>query len=165
MEVLKGPSSIRYGSAAPGGVINTVIKRPPPTPLHEIKVEYGSYNRKQLSADFGGLLDEPGVWSYRLTALERKSDTYMNYGSDDRAYVVPALTWRPSAYTSLTLLKSYQKTNAIYPPSMQVTRTLLPNPNGQLERNTFLGGNRTTTTSRPKPPRQAICSNMLSRIP
>jgi iron complex outermembrane receptor protein len=139
VEVLKGPSSILYGSAAPGGVINTVTKRPPSTPLHEVNVEYGSYNRKQLSADIGGPLDDEGVWSYRLTALERKSDTYMKYGRDDRTYVAPALTWRPSAATSLTLLTSYQKTDAIYPPSLPVTGTLLPNPNGQLDRNTFLG--------------------------
>lgn len=139
VEVLKGPSSILYGSAAPGGVINTVTKRPPATPLHEINAEYGSTNRKQLSADFGGPLDDAGIWSYRLTALERKSDTYMDYGRDDRTYIAPALTWRPSADTALTLLGSYQKTNAIYPPSLPVTGTLLDNPNGQLSRSTFLG--------------------------
>lgn len=139
VEVLKGPSSILYGAAAPGGVINTVTKRPLSTSLHEINAEYGSYNRKQLSADFSGPLDDEGVWSYRLTGLQRTSDTYMRYGRDDRSYIAPALTWRPSADTSLTLLSSYQKTNAIYPPSLPVTGTLLTNRNGQLDRDTFLG--------------------------
>ncbi|GGI20846.1 ferric siderophore receptor [Oxalicibacterium faecigallinarum] len=139
IEVLKGPSSILYGAAAPGGVINTVTKRPTSPPLREINVEYGSHNRRQLSADFGGPLDDQGIWSYRITALERKSGTYIDYGRDDRTYIAPALTWQPSAATSLTLLASYQKSNTIFAPSVPVTGSLLPNPNGQIPRNRFLG--------------------------
>lgn len=139
VEVLKGPSSILYGAAAPGGIVNTVTKRPTATPMRELNVEFGSHDRKQLSADFSGPLDDQGIWSYRLTLLERKSDTYMDYGRDDRTYIAPALTWRPSAATSLTLLASYQKSNSIYPPAVPMTGSLLPNPNGQIPRNRFLG--------------------------
>jgi len=139
IEVLKGPSSILYGAAAPGGIINTVTKRPPTTPLHEINLEYGSNNRKQISGDFGGPLDEDGVWSYRLTALKRESGTSMNYGRDDRTYIAPAITWRPSAMTSLTVLASYQQSHSMYPPADTCCGSLLANRNGQLGTGTFLG--------------------------
>ncbi|WP_050460973.1 TonB-dependent siderophore receptor [Herbaspirillum autotrophicum] len=139
IEVLRGPSSILYGAAAPGGIINTVTKRPPATPLHEINLEYGSNQRKQISGDFGGPLDDDGVWSYRLTALKRESGTSMNYGRDDRTYIAPALTWRPNAMTSLTLLGSYQQSDSIYPPALPLTGSLLANRNGQLGTSTFLG--------------------------
>lgn len=139
VEVLKGPSSILYGAAAPGGIVNTVTKRPTATPLREINVEYGSNDRKQLSADFGGPIDDDGIWSYRLTALERKSDTDMDYGRDDRTYIASALTWKPSAVTSLTLLASYQNSDAFVPPTVPLTGSLLPNPNGQVARTRFLG--------------------------
>lgn len=139
VEVLKGPASVLYGAAAPGGVVNTVTKRPTLEPLREINAEYGSHDRKQLSADFGGPLDTEDVWSYRLTALARDSGTFVDYGRDDRTYIAPALMWRPSAATSLTFLGSYQHSDASYPALLPATGTLLPNPNGRIERNPFLG--------------------------
>ncbi|WP_051236511.1 TonB-dependent siderophore receptor [Ottowia thiooxydans] len=139
VEVLKGPSSVLYGAAAPGGVINTVSKRPQPIASREVNLELGRYGRRQLSADLTGPIDERGEWSYRLTALARKSDTFKDFGKDDRIYVAPALTWRPSKDTSLTLLASYQKTDASDPGTLPAIGTLLPNPNGVIPVNRYLG--------------------------
>ncbi|MDP3653383.1 MAG: TonB-dependent siderophore receptor [Rhodoferax sp.] len=139
LEVLKGPASVLYGAAAPGGIVNAVSKRPTLEPLHEVNVEYGSHNRQQLSADFGGALDADGVWSYRLTALTRSSGTHVDFGRDDRTYVAPALTWSPSAATSLTLLASYQRSRASDPSSLPLAGTVLPNRNGKLPTARFLG--------------------------
>ncbi|PKD78733.1 TonB-dependent siderophore receptor, partial [Escherichia coli] len=78
VEFLKGAASVLYGAAPPGGVINTVSKRPTTEPLHELNVEAGNFRRKQISGDFGGALDDEGKWSYRLTALKRDSDTFID---------------------------------------------------------------------------------------
>ncbi|RST53044.1 TonB-dependent siderophore receptor [Variovorax sp. MHTC-1] len=139
LEVIKGASSVLYGAVAPGGLINSVSKRPTLTPLRELNLEYGSFNRKQASADFGGALDENGVWSYRLTALVRDSDTPVDYTRDDRVYIAPALTWRPSAATSLTLLANYQRMRTSSSGALPAEGTLLPNPYGKLPRDRFLG--------------------------
>jgi iron complex outermembrane receptor protein len=139
LEVLKGASSVLYGTVAPGGLINSVSKRPTPTPLREVNLEYGSFNRKQVSADFGGPLDEAGVWSYRLTALVRDSATPVDHTRDDRTYIAPALSWRPSAATTLTLLANHQRMRASSPGALPAEGTLLPNPNGTLGRRLFLG--------------------------
>lgn len=139
LEVIKGASSVLYGTVAPGGLINSVSKRPTLAPLREVNLEYGSFNRKQASADFGGALDENGVWSYRLTALVRKSDTPVDYTRDDRVYIAPALTWRPSSATSLTLLANYQRMRTSSSGALPAEGTLLPNPYGKLPRDRFLG--------------------------
>lgn len=139
IEVLKGPSSVLYGAAAPGGIVNTVSKRPSTEKIREINLDGGSFNRRQISADFSGPLDDDGIWSYRLTGLVRESKQFVDYSRDDRTYLAPALTWRPSADTSLTLLAAYQRSKSVYPTAVPVTGSLRFNPNGQLPRDRFLG--------------------------
>lgn len=73
VEILRGPSSILYGSVNPGGVVNLWSKRPTAEPLHEIDLEYGSYDRLQAGLDFGGPLTEDGSLLYRLTQTNVKT--------------------------------------------------------------------------------------------
>ncbi|MET0266318.1 MAG: TonB-dependent receptor plug domain-containing protein, partial [Duganella sp.] len=80
VEVLKGASSLLYGTGAPGGVINTVSKRPSRDMLKELSATVGSDKRRQLAADYGGALDDGNVWSYRLTGLVRKGDSVVDFG-------------------------------------------------------------------------------------
>jgi iron complex outermembrane receptor protein len=109
VELLKGASSVLYGASGPGGIVNTVTKRPTTETLRELNLEYGSFDRKQMSGDFGGALTDDGVWSYRATFLARDSKTATDYIDDDRRFLAGGLSWRPSARTSLTLLADYQK--------------------------------------------------------
>lgn len=114
LEVLKGPASVLYGQANPGGVANLVSKRPVDTPLHEIEMQVGSRGERQIATDQGGPLDADGVWSYRLTALSRLADTQVDQTQEQRLEIAPSLTWRPDNDTSLTLLSSYQHDPSSY---------------------------------------------------
>jgi iron complex outermembrane recepter protein len=109
VEVLRGPSSILYGQGAPGGLINLVSKRPTDVPLHQIGLTLGQYDRKQINADVSNFLTDDGSWSYRVAGLIQDSDTQIDHVKDDRIYIAPSLTWRPSDFTTLTLLSDYQK--------------------------------------------------------
>ncbi|WP_323155371.1 TonB-dependent siderophore receptor [Pseudomonas alvandae] len=111
VEVVRGAASVLYGQLSPGGFVNGVSKRPTETPLHELGLQYGNHDRKQLTADFSGPLGDSDVLSYRLTMLKRDSDTQQDYINDDKLYIAPALTWRPDEDTSLTLLSFYQKSD------------------------------------------------------
>jgi iron complex outermembrane receptor protein len=135
LEVLRGASSMLYGQLAPGGAINAISKRPTETPLHEVNVEYGSYDRKQVSADFGGPLNADGTLLYRLTGLLRDADNWVDETPDDKIYVAPALTWKPDEATQLTLLASYQHVNTRFmtPLFLQDVST------GRIPRDRFLG--------------------------
>ena len=139
VEVLRGAASVLYGEAAPGGIINAVSKQPTLEPLHELRVDGGSYDRRQIATDHGGALDEAGKWSYRLTALARESGTMVDHVPDDRIYIAPALTWRPSSRTSLTLQGTYQHSETAYVYGLPPEGTILPNPNGRIPTRRFIG--------------------------
>ena len=139
IELLKGASSVLYGSVAPGGVINTVSKRPTAETIRELNVEIGSFNHKQVSGDFSGSLDKTGELTYRITALQRDSNTFIDHTPDDRTYIAPSLKWQPNAATSLTLLMEYQKDRTAYVNGLPGPGTVLPNPNGRIPPERFTG--------------------------
>ena len=114
LEVLRGPASVLYGQSPPGGMINAVSKRPSASAMREMGVEYGTYDRKQIKADLGGVMDDQGVWTWRVTMLARESGTRLDLDRDDRVFFAPALTWQPDDNTRLTLLAHYQQDNQAY---------------------------------------------------
>lgn len=132
IEVLRGPSSVLYGKASPGGVVNLTSKRPTDTPLHEIELLAGSFKHKQAAFDLSDALG--GEWSYRLTGLLKDSETQTDFANDDRIYIAPALMWKPSANTSLTLLANYQRNKQGAAINMSLPRigTLTNNVNGKI---------------------------------
>ena len=140
LEVLRGPSGMLFGSGTVAGIVNMVGKRPLVETQREVGVQLGSFGRKQVQADLTGALTADGDWSYRLIALQRKSDTQVDHVPDDRSLLAPSLTWRPNAATSLTLQALWQKdktgsTSQFFPWE----GTLLPNPNGRLPTSRFIG--------------------------
>lgn len=108
IEVLRGPSSVLYGQGTPGGLVNLVSKKPTATPLHEIELQAGSHDFAQAAFDFGGPVDEAGKVLYRLTGVTHTGKTQIDYQKDERIAIAPAVTFRPSADTSLTILAQYQ---------------------------------------------------------
>lgn len=135
VEVLRGASSVLYGQLSPGGVVNAISKRPTLEPLRELSLDVGSYDRRQLSGDFSGRLTEDGQWSYRLTGLAREGNNWVDHVPDDRVYLAPALTWRPSAATSVALLASYQHIRTRFSAPLPADYTL----NDQIPRDLFIG--------------------------
>jgi len=140
IDVLKGPASVLYGQASPGGVASIVTKRPLAEPLHEVELQTGSHKRMQAAFDFGGPLDTDGRYLYRLTGLGRYTDTQVDHTTEERFYLAPAFTWQPDADTSLTVL-----TSALHDPStgiyykLPARGTALDNPNGRIPTHFFSG--------------------------
>lgn len=139
VDIVKGPSSVLYGQNQPGGLVNLVTKRPPSRTIRELVVSYGSFQRRQVAADFGGPIAPDSAFRYRLTALYRKSNTQVEFVPDDRWFVAPALTWTPSPQTTWTLLGDYQKDKTGWSQFLPSQGTFRPNPNGTVARDTFVG--------------------------
>jgi iron complex outermembrane receptor protein len=112
IEVLRGPSSVLYGMASPGGVVNIVSKLPTAEPVREIQLQYGNDARRQVAGDFSGALDAEGKVLYRITGVVRDAQLPGGSSRDDRTYIAPSLTWKPSSDTTFTLLAQYQKNRA-----------------------------------------------------
>jgi len=139
VEVPRGPASVLYGQASPGGLVNYVSKRPTFDPFREIKFEAGTYDRFQGELDVGGALDERKTLAYRVTGLVRGSETQVDFIKDNRIYVAPALTWKPSDATTLTFLSHYQKDDTQPSQRLPAKGTLRSNANGKIPTNRFTG--------------------------
>lgn len=108
LTILRGPAAGLYGLGAPGGIVDVTSKRPTSVPFGEVWLQRGKYDRYQGAFDLGGPIEQTdGQLSYRLTGLFRQSGSFLPGGLDDRAVIAPAITWRPSADTSLTVLGEY----------------------------------------------------------
>ncbi|WP_417549347.1 TonB-dependent siderophore receptor [Methylophaga sp.] len=139
IEILKGPASVLYGNAAPGGIVNMVTKQPQIETLRELKVQAGSFDRKQLAGDFAGSLTGDDTLSYRLTGLVRRSDTMVDDIPDDRDFGAASIRWQPNDATSLTLLANYQHNDTVYNYGLPAEGTVLDNINGDIDRDRFVG--------------------------
>lgn len=108
IDVIKGPASVLYGQAMPGGIVNKITKRPLPFTFGEAEVQYGNNDRYQGQFDLGGAIANDQRYQARLTGLWRDSGTEINEIDDDRRFIAPAFTWQPNEKTTLTLLANYQ---------------------------------------------------------
>ncbi|MBK5960828.1 TonB-dependent siderophore receptor [Rhodoplanes elegans] len=140
IEVLRGPSSVLYGQGNPGGMVNLVSKRPTWTSFGTVQAEGGSYDRYTGAFDFGGPVPGTSEFAYRLTGLARDGSGQTDGLRDDRLYIAPAVTWRPNAQTSLTVLANLQYDRASSPVGLPAAYTLYSNRTGiTLPRSTNLG--------------------------
>ena len=142
VEVLKGPASVLYGQAAPGGLINMVRKRPTEEATREIQVKLGSHEQRQVGLDIGGPVDEQGTVAYRVVSLVRDSDTQFDHVEERKRYIAPSLSIQASDTTRLTLLAEYQKIESPGgggAPALPSNGTLDTSTYARLARNTFVG--------------------------
>ncbi|MGY4399564.1 iron complex outermembrane receptor protein [Bradyrhizobium sp. USDA 3315] len=140
IEVLKGPSSGLYGQSDPGGLLNLVSKRPTETPHYEIEGSFGSFDRFQGAFDIGGPADKDGRFLYRIVGLGRDSNSQTDFVQDNKLFIAPSFTWRPTYDTSFTVLSQYQKVdNKGYQQYVPGQVSFLPNPNGHIPYSRYLG--------------------------
>ncbi|MDH7797106.1 MULTISPECIES: TonB-dependent siderophore receptor [unclassified Beijerinckia] len=109
ISILRGPSSALYGATGAGGLYNVITKRPTMTPLREVGIQYGTYDRRQAQFDLSGPVEGVDTLYYRLTGVGRVAGTEFKSVPDDRVYIAPALTWKPNEDTKLTILGEYSR--------------------------------------------------------
>lgn len=108
VEVLKGPASILYGQAEPGGIINLVSKRPLAEPFYTAELQVGNRNFVSPRVDLSGPLTTNRNLLYRLTALYRHEELFENYDEPfNRFTIAPTLAWKIDPKTDLRLSLEY----------------------------------------------------------
>lgn len=105
VEILRGPASVLYGQNVPGGMVNSITKRPQDGFAAEAAVEYGTSDWKRVEADITGPLNADGTLLYRVTAGLHDSEgmNRIDHDRNERRMVAPSLTWTPREGTELTL--------------------------------------------------------------
>jgi iron complex outermembrane receptor protein len=138
VEVVRGPASVLFGSGSIGGILNLVSKKPEFETAGEVSLRYGSFDRKEALADLNTQVTD-GI-AARIVARVRDAGTQVKNVPDDRVMIAPSLRWQPSPDTDVTLLGLYQEddggSTSQFLPNVG---TILPNPNGPLDHNLFIG--------------------------
>lgn len=148
VELLRGPASVLFGQGSLGGIVNMVSKRPSPIASNEVVLQGGSYDRIQGGFDSTGPIDKNGELLYRVTGFAKDANNQVNYVKDQRYYISPALTWRPTKQTIWTVKFDYQNDPSTgYYNFVPLIGSLRPNPNGQIP-TSFYSGDPNFNTSR-----------------
>ncbi|CCD88390.1 putative TonB-dependent siderophore receptor [Bradyrhizobium sp. ORS 285] len=96
VEVLKGPASLMYGIMDPGGIVNTISKRPELYQHGSVTLLGSAYANNRTGAD--GTLDITGPigdsgLAYRFIGYGVSEDYWRNFGRHREMLVAPSLAW------------------------------------------------------------------------
>jgi iron complex outermembrane receptor protein len=139
VELLKGPSSILYGEAPPGGVINIISKRPTAEPQSLIEVQAGNRDHRLVGFDTAGPATETGDVRYRLVGLFKERDGDLDFTHNERYYIAPSLEVDLGEATRLTVLTSFQKDDGVPTNPFKLPYgTIEDTPYGKVEPSTNL---------------------------
>ncbi len=133
MEVVKGPVSVFFGQAAPGGITNIITKRPEFFREGSFTATYGSWDHKKAAVEYNLPLVANRL-AARVFASYQDSKNWRDYEWKEAAYVSPSLRWRPTRTTDIILEYEYfssteNKANAaIYGNQAAFDNYLNPHP-------------------------------------
>jgi len=133
VEVMKGPNAIFFGRVAPGGVINTISKRPKFDAAHVIDLQYGSYDYKKLMIDSTGPITDELAYRIVGYALD-KGDGYEDFTGERGKGLKADLLYQPFPQTSIAVQASAetQKVRRIHsPPRTSSAYLRICAPNGR----------------------------------
>lgn len=104
VELLKGPASILYGEAPPGGVVNAVQKKPTYEEHSEVSLQVGNKNSYRGTFDFARNISDDK--RFRLVGVYNKADGELDDSEGERFYIAPSFAVDLSEDTTLTVLGS-----------------------------------------------------------
>jgi len=107
VEVLKGPSSVLYGRAASGGIVNLITKEPLPVTHGVFSLQADRYGSVRPTFDVTGPIGSGDKLFYRLNAEFADSSNFRDAFHDRRYFLTPALTWKPEQATTVRLQFEY----------------------------------------------------------
>ena len=141
VEIVRGPASVLFGQGSIGGLVNLVSKTPDFETRGELNLVYGSYDRKEVLGDVNLALSDN--LAIRAVGRARDADTYVDHVPDDRVMFAPSIRWQPTPHTDVVLTGLYQEDDTGSTSQfLPIVGTFLPNlanPDGRLDRYTFVG--------------------------
>ncbi|NJL37473.1 MAG: TonB-dependent siderophore receptor [Leptolyngbyaceae cyanobacterium SM1_4_3] len=145
LEVLRGPASVLYGQtrfSGLGGTINVVTRQPLRNPFYEVSATAASFNDYQGAIDFSGPLNDARTVRYRFIAGYQDFDSFLDFEEGIEISVAPSLALELGENTDLTLEGdvNIQERNGQQPEGQPAVGTVLPNPNGRIDRSFNPGG-------------------------
>ncbi|MBD9680529.1 TonB-dependent siderophore receptor [Pseudomonas sp. PDM18] len=138
--LLRGPASSLYGQTPPGGLLDMTSRRPEAESSHEVQLQVGSYEHKQISFDSTGKVDDAGNLLYRVSGVVRDSNTQVDHVDNKRYNIAPSLTWNFDEDTKLTFLSQFNRDDTgITSQFLPLQGTKLSTPAGEVKYHENLG--------------------------
>ncbi len=110
IEILTGLSGFLYGPGNPGGLVNYVLKRPTAERYNSVTLGNAGGENYYLHGDFGGPIDDAGVFGYRLNVLTQDGETAIDMQKRRREMISLALDWNVSDDLLVQFDASHKKT-------------------------------------------------------
>ncbi|MEI2297016.1 TonB-dependent siderophore receptor [Ensifer sp. MJa1] len=139
VEVLKGPASVLYGGANPGGIVSLISKRPQEETSAYVETGINNFGNAFLGFDANGPLNE--AINYRVTGKVSGGDNYTDHSEDLRGFILPQITYQPDDATSLTVYGLLQGLDQVHTGGafLPYVGTVVDAPFGKIDREAFFG--------------------------
>jgi iron complex outermembrane receptor protein len=123
IEVLNGLAGLQAGVAAPGGIINYVVKRPTVQNLRSVTLETRENGTLYGAADLGGRFDDHR-FGYRFNAAAERLRSYVKGADGERQFVSGAFDWQITPDALLQFDADYQHKSQLTAPGYQLIRNV-----------------------------------------
>lgn len=119
VEIIKGPTSVFYGQANPGGLINIITKSPKEISANSFTTFLSTYDSPvsgfgdrlswTATLDSTGPIDAGKHWLYRVVGSYERDNLFRDYDYLHNVYLFPSLTYRWDARTWITMKIDYTR--------------------------------------------------------
>ncbi|KRD49370.1 ferrichrome-iron receptor [Ensifer sp. Root278] len=139
VEVLKGPASVLYGGANPGGIVSLISKRPSDGSSTYVETGINNNGNAFLGIDVNRPLDD--AINYRVTGKVSGGNNYTDHSEDMRGFILPQITYQPDDATSLTVYGLLQGLDQVHTGGgfLPYVGTVVDAPFGKIDRKAFFG--------------------------
>ncbi|XZG69114.1 TonB-dependent receptor [Chitinibacteraceae bacterium HSL-7] len=138
VDVVKGPSGTASGKEGLGGTVQIQTKRPLTHAHGEADLSVGSFDGRVTGFDTGTPLGDSGV-AVRLTGELERSGSFVPQQELDRDNLGLALAFDRGGPVRAFLNSEYVRRESLPHPGLPVTGTVLPNGEGTVADEAFLG--------------------------
>lgn len=114
VEILKGPSTLHYGQAEPGGIVNVVRKKPQDESFVRVEFGAGTLGRQFINLDVNGQLPAESDIDFRLLLADDAQDNAGELSDLHKQLIAPSITWKVSDNTSIDMSYEYQSATQLW---------------------------------------------------